>query len=116
MDYPKYKEDNPMKILIVEDEKRMAQALCQLLRLEKYEVDHCDNGLDGLYAIESGIYDAVVLDVMLPHKNGFDIAREARKQGIKTPILMQWHRIWSWTITDAPPSVTSIMTQETSGW
>lgn len=77
-----------MKILIVEDEKRMAQALCQLMRLEKYEVDHCDNGLDGQYAIESGIYDAVVLDVMLPHKNGFDIAREVRKKGIKTPIIM----------------------------
>lgn len=77
-----------MKILVVEDEKRMAQALCQLLRLEKYEVDYCDNGLDGQDAIESGIYDAVVLDVMLPHKNGFDIAREARKNGIKTPIIM----------------------------
>lgn len=77
-----------MKILVVEDEKRMAQALCQLLRLEKYEVDHCDNGIDGLDAIESDIYDAVVLDVMLPHKNGFDIAREAREKGIKTPIIM----------------------------
>ncbi len=77
-----------MKILVVEDEKRMAQALCQLLRLERYEVDHCDNGLDALLAIESGIYDAVVLDVMLPQKNGFDIAREVRKKGIKTPIIM----------------------------
>lgn len=77
-----------MKILIVEDEKRMVQALCELLKHEKYEVDHCDNGLDGLYAIESGIYDAVVLDVMLPIKNGFDIAREVRKKGIKTPIIM----------------------------
>lgn len=77
-----------MEILIIEDEKRMAQALCQLLRLEKYEVTHCDNGLDGLMEIESGIYDAVVLDVMLPQKNGFDIAREARKKGIKTPIIM----------------------------
>lgn len=77
-----------MKILIVEDEKRMAQALCQLLRLEKYEVDHCDNGLDGLNAIESGVYDVVVLDVMLPHKNGFEIVREVRHEGIKTPIIM----------------------------
>lgn len=77
-----------MKILIVEDEKRMAQALCEILRLEHYEVDHCDNGIDGLDAIESDIYDAVVLDVMLPRKNGFDVAREARKKGIKTPIIM----------------------------
>lgn len=77
-----------MKILIVEDEKRMAEALCQLLKLEKYEVDHWDNGIDGLLAIESGIYDAVVLDVMLPGKNGFDIVKQVRKEGIHTPIIM----------------------------
>lgn len=77
-----------MKLLVVEDEKRMAQALCQLLRLEKYEVDHCDNGADGLDAIESGMYDAVILDVMLPQKNGLEVAKEARAKGIKTPIIM----------------------------
>ncbi|MDD6037994.1 MAG: response regulator transcription factor [bacterium] len=77
-----------MRILIVEDEKRMADALCEILRLEKYEVDHFDNGKDGLAAIESGIYDIVILDVMLPGMNGYEIAREARKNGIITPILM----------------------------
>ena len=77
-----------MRLLLVEDEKRMAQALCEILRLEKYDVDHCADGLDGLYAIETGAYDLVVLDVMLPRKNGFDIAKEARAAGIKTPILM----------------------------
>lgn len=77
-----------MKILVVEDEKRMAQALCQLLELENYEVDHFDNGLDGLAAIESGVYDVALLDVMLPYKNGFDVARETREAGVKTPILM----------------------------
>lgn len=77
-----------MKLLLVEDEKRMAQALCELLRLEKYDVDHYIDGADGLYAIETGAYDLIVLDVMLPHKNGFEIAREARQKGIKTPILM----------------------------
>ena len=77
-----------MRILLVEDEKRMAQALCELLRLEKYEVDHCANGSDGLAAIESGIYDIVILDVMLPGMNGFDIAKRARSKGITTPILM----------------------------
>ena len=55
-----------MRILLVEDEKRMAQALCEILRLEKYEVDHYANGLDGFAAIESNIYDIVILDVMLP--------------------------------------------------
>lgn len=77
-----------MRLLLVEDEIRMAQALCQLLRLEKYEVDHYANGTEGLAAIESNIYDIVVLDVMLPGLNGYEIARAARQKGIRTPILM----------------------------
>lgn len=77
-----------MRILLVEDEKRMAQALCEILRLENYEVDHCANGPDGLAAIESGIYDMVILDVMLPGMNGYEIAKRARQSGIRTPILM----------------------------
>ena len=77
-----------MRILLVEDEKRMAEALCEILRLEKYEVDHYANGLDGLAAIESNIYDIIILDVMLPEINGFDIAKKTRQIGIKTPILM----------------------------
>ncbi len=77
-----------MRILLIEDEKRMAQALCEILRLEKYEVDHYSNGLDGLSAIESDIYDIVILDVMLPEMNGYEIAKTARSKGIATPILM----------------------------
>lgn len=77
-----------MRLLLVEDEKRMAQALCEILRLEKYEVDHCANGLDGLAAIESDIYDIVILDVMLPGMNGYEIAKRVRQNGIRTPILM----------------------------
>lgn len=77
-----------MKILLVEDEKRMAQALCQILRLENYEVDHCADGLSGLEAIETDIYDIIILDVMLPKMNGFAIAKKTRQKGIRTPILM----------------------------
>ena len=77
-----------MRILLVEDEKRMAQALCEILRLEKYEVDHYDNGLDGLAAMESNIYDIAILDVMLPEMNGYEITRRVRSKGILTPILM----------------------------
>jgi DNA-binding response OmpR family regulator len=77
-----------MRILLVEDEKRMAQALCEILRLEKYEVDHYANGLDGLAAMESNIYDIVILDVMLPGMNGYEIAKKVRSKGIATPILM----------------------------
>jgi len=77
-----------VRLLLVEDEKRMAQALCEILRLEKYEVDHYANGSDGLAAIESNIYDIVILDVMLPGMNGYEIAKRARQKGIRTPILM----------------------------
>ena len=77
-----------MRILLVEDEKRMAQALCELLRLENYEVDHYADGTSGLDAVLSDLYDIIILDVMLPGRNGFDIAKQARQQGIRTPILM----------------------------
>lgn len=77
-----------MRILLIEDEKRMAQALCEILRLENYEVDHYSNGTDGLSAIETDIYDIIILDVMLPGMNGYEIARVTRSKGIRTPILM----------------------------
>ena len=77
-----------MKLLLVEDEKRMGQALVELLKLEKYDVDWYTDGDEGYHALEGNIYDIAVLDVMLPHKNGFDIAHDARKAGIKTPIIM----------------------------
>lgn len=77
-----------MRILLVEDEKRMAQALCEILRLEKYDVDYFDNGIDGLSALESSVYDIAVLDVMLPGMNGYEITKKARNKGITTPVLM----------------------------
>ena len=77
-----------MRLLLVEDEKRMAQALCEILRQEKYDVDCCYDGLSGLDAAESNIYDIMILDVMLPKMNGFEIARKLRQNGIHTPILM----------------------------
>lgn len=77
-----------MRLLLVEDEKRMAQALCELLCLEKYEVDHYADGIEGLAAIESNIYDIVILDVMLPGMNGYEVAKKARSKGVRTPILM----------------------------
>ncbi len=77
-----------MKLLLVEDEKRMAMALTEVLRLEKYEVDLCNDGITGMEAVKREIYDIIILDVMLPGKSGFEIVREARSLGIKTPILM----------------------------
>ena len=77
-----------MRVLLAEDEKRMAAALVALLRQEKYDVDHFEDGASALSALESGVYDIAVLDVMMPEMNGFDVARRARSSGIKTPILM----------------------------
>lgn len=77
-----------MRLLLVEDEKRMAQALRAILQQEKYDVDHFADGWEGLLALETKTYDLAVLDVMLPGKNGFQIAQEARKKGVRTPILM----------------------------
>ena len=77
-----------MRLLLVEDEMRMAQALCEILRLEKYEVDYVSDGVSGLAAIESDIYDIIILDVMLPGMNGYEIVKKARQKGIRTPILM----------------------------
>ena len=73
-----------MRILLAEDEKRMARALVELLKQEKYDVDHMEDGDSALMALESGIYDIAVLDVMMPEMNGFEVARRARKNGIKT--------------------------------
>ena len=77
-----------MRILLAEDEKRMAAALVALLKQEKYDVDHVADGASALAALESGIYDIAVLDVMMPEMNGFEAARRARAKGVKTPILM----------------------------
>ena len=54
-----------IKLLLVEDEKRMAQALCEILRQENYQVDHFGDGCEGFLAAESGVYDLIILDVML---------------------------------------------------
>ena len=77
-----------MRVLLAEDEKRMAAALVALLKQEKYDVDHVSDGEAALVALESGVYDIAVLDVMMPEMNGFDVARNARRSGVKTPILM----------------------------
>lgn len=77
-----------MRLLLVEDEKRMAEALAEILRKENYTVDVFNDGEEGLYAVTSEVYDIIILDVMLPNMSGFEIAKKARANNIKTPILM----------------------------
>lgn len=77
-----------MRILIVEDEKRLADALYQILLEQKYMADVVYDGNDGLEYGLSGIYDLIILDIMLPYRDGFQVAYELRKSKIETPILM----------------------------
>lgn len=77
-----------MQVLVVEDEVRLAETLAQLLREQKYMVDVVNNGRDGLSYAESGQYDVIVLDVMLPGIDGYEVARTLRREKNATPILM----------------------------
>ncbi len=83
-----FEREITMNILIVEDEKRLADALSHILIENKYMVDVVYDGADGLAYGESGIYDCIILDVMLPTMNGFDVCLELRKKRITTPVLM----------------------------
>ena len=77
-----------MRVLIVEDERRLADALCQIMKGQKYGVDAVYDGQDGFDYAMSGQYDVVVLDVMLPRKNGFEVVRALRAQNNPIPVLL----------------------------
>ena len=77
-----------MRILIVEDERRLAEALGQIMAEQRYQADVVFDGADGLDYALTGQYDAIVLDVMLPKVDGFEVARRLRCAHVSTPILM----------------------------
>ena len=77
-----------MRILVVEDEKRLAQTLRDLLPREGYTVDVCYSGTEGLDNALSGIYDLMLLDVMLPGLDGFTVLERLRGSGSRLPVLM----------------------------
>jgi DNA-binding response OmpR family regulator len=76
------------RVLIVEDEAGLRLTLTDRLGSEGYAVDTASDGEAGLARATTGGYDLVVLDVMLPRMNGFDVCRELRQRGVTTPILM----------------------------
>ena len=76
-----------MKLLVIEDDRNMSVAICELLRQEHYMADICGDGRTGEDQILTGNYDAVILDVMLPDKDGFSIVKDIRAAGNATPIL-----------------------------
>lgn len=77
-----------MRILVVEDETRLAATLQDLMELNGYTADVCHDGEEGLDNALSGIYDVIILDVMMPRMDGFTVLRRLREEGNATPVLM----------------------------
>jgi DNA-binding response OmpR family regulator len=77
-----------MNVLVVEDERNLADAICQILKAEGMRTDVTYDGTTALTLAKGGIYDAIVLDFMLPGMSGLDVVREIRRAGISTPVLM----------------------------
>lgn len=77
-----------MKILIIEDEYNLADAIASILKSQKYEIIIQTDGLKGLNEALNNIYDLIILDVMLPHLNGFEILKKLKQENITSKILM----------------------------
>src|SRR4051812_6565535 len=77
-----------MRVLVVEDERRLANTIRRGLESEGFATDLAFDGDEGLWLAKEEPYDAVVLDIMLPGRNGFEVCAELREAGVWTPILM----------------------------
>jgi DNA-binding response OmpR family regulator len=77
-----------MNVLLIEDEASLADALTHILKKEKYNVDTVNDGERGFEHGVTGRYDIIILDVMLPRMNGFDVLKKLRAEKVPTPILM----------------------------
>ena len=77
-----------MRLLVVEDEQRLAAGLRKGLEAEGFAVDVVHNGTDGIWMARENPFDAIILDVMLPGANGYQVCRTLRREGNWTPILM----------------------------
>ena len=75
-------------LLLIEDEAVLARTLSDMLRAEGYDIDTREDGARGLEAATDGAYDLILLDVMLPVMDGFEVAEKLRRKGVDTPILM----------------------------
>ena len=77
-----------MNVLVVEDERNLADAIVKILEDEGYNAEATYDGKAGLTCAKSGLYDAIVLDVMLPGMSGYDVVNKIRHAGVSTPVLM----------------------------
>ena len=77
-----------MRILVVEDEVRLAELVSERLKKEKYIVDVSNDGEDGMYTVLTDIYDLIILDIMLPNVSGIEILKSIRKNNINAKVIM----------------------------
>ena len=77
-----------MRLLLAEDEKRLSMALCEILSKNKYDVDAVYDGAEALEYIRSGLYDLIILDIMMPKLDGISVLKEIRHSKNDVPILM----------------------------
>lgn len=77
-----------MRVLVVEDERRLARLLRRVLEEERYTVDEAYDGVEGEDLARTGVYDVIILDVMLPGRDGLTVCRNLRRDRVATPILM----------------------------
>lgn len=77
-----------MRILVVEDEKNLNDIIVKKLKMEKYGVDNCFDGKDALDFILTTDYDVIILDIMMPKMDGFQVLERIRSKNIKTPVLL----------------------------
>jgi two-component system, OmpR family, copper resistance phosphate regulon response regulator CusR len=77
-----------MRVLVVEDEKKVAKALREGLEAEHYDVRVAASGEEGFFLVNHEVFDCVILDLMLPQRDGLEILTTLRKRGIQTPVLI----------------------------
>ena len=77
-----------MKVLIIEDQYSLADAISETLKKENFLIKLVTDGKDGEDEALTNVYDLILLDVMLPHKDGFEILKELRREKIETPVIM----------------------------
>lgn len=77
-----------MNVLLIEDEKKIADFVCAGFREQGFTFDYCDNGNDGFNRATDGQYDVIVLDIMLPGRDGLSILKSLRKAGNATPVIL----------------------------
>lgn len=76
-----------MKLLIIEDDKYLSESICETTK-EMFETEQAFDGEEGLFLAQQNIFDVIILDIMLPYMNGYEVLGNLRKQNITTPVIM----------------------------